>query len=61
MLKIVETIDFCGGAEDEAQFARYYEIQNTEHYEYHPDFKSINKAIAYVQAQGQTEIIIEEI
>lgn len=61
LLKIVETIDFCGGAEDEALFARYYEIQNTEHYEYHPDFKNIDEAIAYVHAQGQIEIIIEDV
>lgn len=58
MLKIVPTIDYCGGCETESQFARYYEIRNTEHYEYHPSFTSLTKAINYIYQQGQTEIIV---
>ena len=59
MLKIVPTVDFCGGAEDEPQFQRYYEVQNTEHYEYHPDFTNMVEAINYIYEQGQSEIIID--
>lgn len=59
MLKIVPTIDFCGGCEDEALFKRYYDIENTDGYEYHPSFTDLTKAIDYVYRKGQTEIIID--
>jgi hypothetical protein len=59
MLKIVPTVDFCGGSEYESQFARYYEIQNTEHYEYHPNFTDLVAAIDYIYEQGQTEITVD--
>ena len=59
MLKIVPTVDFCGGSESESQFSRYYEIKNTEHYEYHPSFTNLVEAVDYIYKQGQTEIIID--
>lgn len=59
MLKIVPTVDSCGGCEYESQFKRYYDIINTDGYEYHPSFTSLVEAVAYIYEQGQTEIIVD--